>query len=251
MNSIVNEQNLIVLLPYATPHQNFKFPWGAYHPAAALYQKDQGATLINEATDYVAYSSVHVASCLSHTVVATIPSKTTISGMMLDHVLSTFVNPENILAEVERLECDETTIAGQIKAAFDFYQHATRVLVIWPYQVFPNRNIIAADGDAKFAYSHPMLNVKPSKIPECVVVSAVVASNGNGDDIECHDVQEYKELDTLLKGHYTRVLSMVELNRDEFFDFTSSPTYPNLTLLIKKTLVGKRGVMVGQGHQFI
>ncbi len=208
----------------------------------------------DETKDYVGYGSVKLASSLSHTVIATIPPKSTPAGMAIDALLSTFVNPENILSEVERVEYtdEDRSIAGQIKAALAAEPNATHVAVIWPYQTLNlEQPLMGGEGEATFAFTHPMIGGERLSITEGY---GVVPEGSAGDtEITAKDVSLYAELDEFVRGPYTRMISLVEFSREDFEEWVATTTeYPKLEGLMKKTLAGKRGFIVNpQGNSFI
>jgi len=249
---ITNNNGSVVLLPFATPHLGVFKSCKVFHPAAHPSKPADSTEGLNETKDYSGYSSVKIASMISHTVIATIPSKSTVAGLVLDSLLGSFINTDNILAEVERIEVTDCSIASQVKVAFEAQTHAKSVVVVWPYQVFNRNQAFSGNGVADFAYTHPMANIKRGSLAECVVVAQEGDGLASENEIVCKDVLAYEAVDDLIKGHYTRVVSIVALRRDDFEAFVHSPEYPDLSKLLKKTLVGKRGVLVNpQESDFI
>lgn len=251
MSELIHNKGLVVLLPFATPHTAYK-KWGVFHPACHLSPRDRKSKEFDETKDYSGFDSVMFATRLSHTVVATIPPKTTVVGMMLEELLATYVDPNNILAEIERVEHAEDSIASQVEAAFNAVPSADKILVVWPYQIFNSEEPLPdhEPGNYSFSFSHPMLNLRRDMIPEAIGISVVDESKEVQADLK--DAVAIKDLDTLLKGSYTRILTSVEIRREDFDAHKGTPEYPDLVPLIKRTLAGKPGLLTNpNGHQFI
>ncbi len=252
MSTLLHNKGVVVLLPFATPHKAYK-KWGVFHPATIPYAQDRRASSFDEMKDYIGFESVKFATKISHTVVATIPPKSTVCGHALEELLSLYTDPNNILAEIERIEHHEDSIASQVEAAFNAVPNANSVLVIWPYQMFhPEDQMVSgtAEYNAAFTFSHPMLNLRRDAIPEAIGVA--VADETQENTVECKDVATLRDLDAMLKGSYTRVITSVEIFRDDFFAFRTEPEYPDLSMLLKRTLAGKRGILTNHnGHSFI
>jgi len=242
----------IVLLPFATPHSFFK-KGGVFHPAALPMQVEKRPKDFNETVSYTSYSAVKLAGSISTMVVATIPSKTTVAGMALDQLLSGFIDPVNILAEVERIEHDGDSIASQVTAGFNAYQGIDKLVLIWPYQMFDHEKPMAFTGEVTMGHTHPMLSINKDHIPECVVFS--VTDETEKDQTQCtvKNVMKLSDVDTMIKGSFTRVISVVDIMRDEWNVWQQTAQDPeDISEFLAKTLPGTQAGLVNpDGNQFI
>lgn len=243
----------LVVLPFATPHGSFE-QWGVFHPMTLMMTKldnSKKVKVCNQTKDYSGYSSVKLASCLSSNVVAVIPPKTTIAGLTLDALISTFVDTENILTEVDRVELldSDCSIANQVRLALTQAPSTTQITVCWPYQMFGDiwknsSDILELANKNNVAFCHELLPFNRSNVAECVVVSV--------DEGTCKNVMAYQYIDEMLRGHFQRVVSLASFSRSDFEEFASSPDFPDMSKLLKKTLTGRSGLLVQpEGHRFI
>lgn len=242
----------IVLLPLATPHTYFT-KGGVFHAYCLPQQFNRKAKDLNQTTDYIGYSAVKFASKLSDQIVATIPPKTTVVGLMLDQLLDGFVDTNNILSQVERLEVDTDSIVSQVRATFAANSHEDKIVLIWPYQIF-NAETPLASGDGGFVlgYTHPNASINKPNVPEAICFDVAEATDESGE-VVVKTVMKFSEVDEMLRGNFTRFLSLVEIERDDFnvFEATAADK-EDIFELIKKSITGKRAVLVNpQGNQFI
>lgn len=229
-----------------TPHMSFS-PNGVYHPLTLLMGYKPGV-ITDEKSAYSGYSSLFFGSMVSNTVVVAIPfgdAKVWVHN--LRHLVSNFVNADNILAETELLELDPArsdsgTIARQVKEAFDAYPSAARIMLIWPYQMVCAKQPIMATGNIHFTYTHHNLNVQRRFVPECIVLAP--EDKDAESEMVCKSVVAHADVDDILKAMYTRVLSTCEIHREEFMAYVGTTDYPNMQPFLQKTLVGKRGALM-------
>lgn len=243
--------SMIAIVPFNSRHPNFKHV-GAFHPfTLPLKSNDKKVSVLDESKGYSARTAILLAGRLSPNIVATLPDKDYAWTYAAKELLATYCDPNNILAEVEKVYTSEESIAGQVKAAFEAFPGARSAVIIWPYQMFHDESPINGPGEATFLFSHPNLNVKRFDVPECIVLSAEDQGGGE-EEMTCKDAMLYSEVDEMLRGNYVRTLSMVEIERSAFEAFVAGPDYPNIVPFLRETLKGKRGVMANpNGHSFI
>jgi len=242
----------VALLPFLTPHKAFE-SCSVFHPAGLPAKQSRKADApFKESTDYTGYHSVKMAASFTHVIFATIPSVLTPAGATLKALLSTYVDSSNVLAEVECFDEEgPKTIMEQVERAFTVFDGYNSVTVVMPYQLINLTNPFDGEGEATFAYSHGGLNYDRKMIPEGV---GIYCKDENLKDAVATSVGYYNELDEIVKGNYTKMLSCVEIMRGDFelHLATAGEDKYNLAKFLQKTLVGKRGVLVNpNGNAFI
>ena len=243
-----NNADVVSLIPACTPHPSFS-PEGVFHPMTLLEGYKPGKT-IEERVAYSGYSSIYFGSLASNTVAITVPQADSAWKKNLVQLASQFVDPANILAEVEILEAASdvdqwNTIAAQLGATFSFYKGANRVWLIWPYQTLDVKQPMLGSkkSDVHFTYTHQNLIVQRKYVPECI--SLMPEDKDSENEMVCKSVSAYADVDDILKGAFTRCLSAVEVRRDEYDRWRKdSPTSYDIQELMKIVLVGKKGVLM-------
>lgn len=246
------KKNQEVLLPYNSPSLMFDEVSSKVFHAAAVPWKPRSSDKFKVPTHFTGSGSIGLAAKLGLNVTMTVSSDDSLlSTRSLIECANMFIDPANPFAFVDTLPTSETTIAGQVRAFFAASE-ASSVLVVWPYQIFdlapkslssavdePFQLFTSAPEGATFAYTHHMMQVMRSLIPEAVAVAPREISNLT-DDIVCANACSVGTVDDMLKGSFTRLISMVAIDRDDFAAYSGN----DIAEFLGQNLQGKRGVCV-------
>jgi hypothetical protein len=161
--------------------------------------------------EYAGYETIKRATSISATVVATIPPVITPAGYSLQHLLSKFININNVVAEVFCVEHNEFSIVSQVKAAVQRYP-AESMTVMMPYQVGVCSRYFVHD-DVSVLLKNRSHSDKPA---EGIVVS--IAEDSLCDFV-VKDIAADTETDLLFNNIYGHRLDLIKFRQSDFINF--------------------------------
>lgn len=226
-----------VLLPYNTPSPVFdEVTSKMFHLAALPWRAPKQKTPhIKVPHHFTGSGSIALATKMNLNVTMMVNEDTsTPSVRTLIECTNMFVDPANPFAFVDVQTTASASIAGQVR---DFFKtsEAQFAALIWPYQTFNvdllNKQVnvngltgterlqqfFSGVGDYRFIYTHHLLDIDESMVPEAVAVCANDSELRKTDEeITCVTACSVGTVDDLLKGSFKRLISMALIERDAF-----------------------------------
>lgn len=245
-----------VVLPYNTPHEHMfdELSSKLFHPATLLHGY-KSTPPFKLPYCFTGFGSIQVGVSLGFDVTVMIGNNGFPAETFLKACINFFIDPANPFANVSTQETPNTSIAGQVADFFADNEEYESALVIWPYQTFENEKALfhsdSNSYNADFVFSHPLMKVDKYRIPECIVVAPrdMMADK----EMECANALSVGTVDDILRGSFTRALSMVEIDREPFEEFRKKSFTPDdISVFLGSYLRGKRGILIDpRTHQFI
>lgn len=255
--TVLTKNKVEVLLPYNTPSPIFdEVTSKMFHLAALPWRApQQKAPYIKVPNHFTGSGSIALATKMNLNVTMMVNEDTSIPSVRtLMECTNMFVDPANPFAFVDMQATASASIAGQVR---DFFKtsEAQFAALIWPYQTFNvhllNKQVnglgltgaerlkqfFSGVGDCRFIYTHHLLDIDQSMIPEAVAVCVNDSELRKTDEeIACVTTCSVGTVAyDLLKGSFKRLISMVLIDRDAFAAYSGDSIAAFLAGYLPKT----------------
>lgn len=250
---MTNRGKVGVVLPFNAPSPMLdEISSKIFHPATLPISTDKRKSEFKFPNCFSGYSSIALGVKMGFDVTVMVSAEDTPATRMLRACVDNFVDPANPFADILVQQTKQQSIAGQLEDFFVSNEEYDSALVIWPYQIFhEDTNMFLAHGDADFVYTHPLMKLDKSRVPECI---AVAPRDINAtSEMECANAISVGTVDSMLKGSFTRILTAVEVSQWDFMKFVATSVSPgDISLFLGEYLKSKRGILINpDSHTFI
>ena len=245
-----------VVLPYNSPSVLFdELSSKVFHPMALLNTPKRSTEEVYKFPHcFTGYGSVQIGVKYGLDVTVMVGDTGSAAENSLIECMDNFIDPQNPFAAITVQRTSSTTIADQLNDFFRENEEYDSAVVVWPYQhfVFSETGMFEErDNFIKFTFTHPLATLKRDRITECIVLAAKDVSSTS--EIECSYASSVGTVDDILKGACTRVLSTVDVDREDFEEWRRLTSYPHdISMFLGVYLKGTTGTMLQcQSHTFI